>query len=180
MELVLTNKVYRSILDECLSFPEVETGGILIGKKISEQCIVAPFSLGSGVRTLRTRSRYSPDVDWQQIYLEKLFSRYGVNYVGSYHRHPGAHCAPSTQDFKAACQIVTDPAWNVAEAIFPIINLTGKNISFHPYYFTRRFREFRLIGWRMVSSKDKLIKNVLKRGSYETKNHCTARVDLEN
>jgi len=180
MELVLTNKVYRSILDECMTFPNVETGGILIGKKIDEQCIVAPFSLGSGVRTLRTRIRYSPDVKWQQVYLEKLFKRYGVNYVGSYHRHPGNNCMPSSHDYKAACQIVTDPEWNVTEAIFPIVNLIGKKISFHPYYFTRNSRQFRLIGWHIVSPKDRLIKKVLKRGIDETKDHYPARAGLEN
>lgn len=163
MKFVLTHTVYRSILDECMSFPDVETGGILIGKKIPDKCIIALFSLGSGVSPMRTRTRYSPDVKWQQVYLEKLFYRYGVNYVGSYHRHPGNYCTPSAHDFKAACQIVNDPDWNVPEAIFPIINLIGKKISFHPYYFCRSSREFRLIDWQIVSPKDKLIRYVLKK-----------------
>lgn len=165
MELILTNKVYRSIHDECMSFPDLETGGILIGKKINDNYIVVPFSLGSGLRTLRTRIRYSPDVGWQQFYLEKLFNRYGVNYVGSYHRHPGYNCIPSAQDFKAASHIVTDPSWNVTEAVFPIINLNGDRIVFYPYHFTRNSKIFKLVQWRIISSKDRLIKKILRKRS---------------
>jgi integrative and conjugative element protein (TIGR02256 family) len=164
MELILTNKAYKSILDECLAAPETETGGILLGKKIDQHRLVVPFALGPGIKTIRSRFRFSPDIEWQQIYLEKLFNRYGANYIGSYHRHPGNNFLPSTHDFKAACQIVTGPDWNVQEAIFPIINLTGKRISFHPYYFTRRSKEFQFMDWRIVSHKDRLIKQVLKRG----------------
>ena len=163
MKLIMSHHAYRSIVEECLSFPEVETGGILIGKKIDDKCIVAPFTLGSGKSPFRTRTRYSPDIKWQQVHLEKLFSRYGVNYVGSYHRHPGNYCVPSSYDYKAACQIVTDPAWNVTDAIFPIINLAGKKISFYPYYFSRTSREFRLINWQIVSPKNKLIRDVLRK-----------------
>lgn len=163
MKFILTHHAYRSIVYECMSFPNMETGGILIGKKIDDEYIIAPFTLGSGMSPIRTRTRYSPDVKWQQVYLEKLFNRYGVNYVGSYHRHPGNYCVPSSYDYKAACQIITDPEWNVTDAIFPIINLTGKKISFHPYYFSRSSREFRLIDWQIVSPKHKLIRCVLKK-----------------
>ncbi len=165
MELIITDKAYRSILDECLAAPKTETGGILIGKKIDKHRLVVPFALGPGLKARKSWIRYSPDVEWQQIYLEKLFDRYGINYVGSYHRHPGYSCLPSGPDFEAACRIVTDPEWNVQEAIFPIINLAGNRINFHPYYFTRRLMVFQLIGWRIVSHKDQLIKRVLKRGN---------------
>jgi integrative and conjugative element protein (TIGR02256 family) len=180
MELILTNKVYRSIHDECMSFPDLETGGILIGKKVDDKCIVVPFSLGSGMKTLRTRIRYSPNVKWQQFYLEKLFNRYGVNYVGSYHRHPGNNCVPSAHDFKAASQIVTDPEWNVAEAVFPIINLIGNKIIFYPYYFTRYSKRFQLVQWHIISSKDSLIKKILKRGVYETQDYYSARTSIKD
>ncbi len=163
MELILSDKAYRSILDECLASPKTETGGILVGKKIGDQQIVVPFALGPGLKARKSSIRYSPDVEWQQFYLDKLFNRYGVNYLGSYHRHPGSNCLPSAHDFKAACQIVTDPEWNIGEAIFPIINLTGKGISFHPYYFTRKLKEFEVMSWRIISHKDRLIKQVLRK-----------------
>ncbi len=167
MELILTDKSYKLILNECLAAPETETGGILIGKKIDEQRLVVPFALGPGIRSKRSCFRFSPDVEWQQIYLDKLFNRFGVNYLGSYHRHPGNYCLPSSHDFKAACHIVTDPEWNVEEAVFPIINiinLIDQIISFHPYYFNRRSKQFQSIDWRIVSHTDPLIQQVMQRG----------------
>ncbi len=165
MELILTDKAYRSILDECLAAPKTETGGILVGKKIGEHQIVVPFALGSGVKTLKTRLRFSPDVAWQQVYLEKLFNRYGVNYMGSYHRHPGNNCLPSFVDLEAARHIVTDPDWNVTGAVFPIINLQGNIIKLSAYHLSRDSKVFRLIDWQIISHKDRLVKRVLKRGN---------------
>ena len=163
MKLILTDKAYRSILDECLAAPETETGCILVGKKIDEQRVVAPFALGPGLKTLQTRIRFAPDVKWQQVYLEKLFNRYSVNYVGSYHRHPGNYCQPSSLDLKAARQIVSDPEWNVREAIFPIINLTGGRIKLYAYHLSRASDEFCSIDWQIISHRDRLIKHVLRK-----------------
>ncbi len=166
MRLILTDKAYRSILDECLAVRETETGGILLGKKIDQHRLVAPFALGPGLKTLQTRFRFSPDVGWQQVYLEKLFNRYGVNYIGSYHCHPGNYCLPSGLDYRAARQIVTDPAWNVTEAVFPIINIAGGRIKLYPYHLSRDSGEFRLIDYQIISHRDRLIKQVLdKRNS---------------
>lgn len=165
MELILTDKAYRSILDECLATPKTETGGILMGKKIKGDRLVVPFALGPGRNPMRTRLRFSPDVEWQQVYLERLFNRYGVNYVGSYHRHPGYNCTPSFIDLKAARQIVFDPEWNVTEAVFPIINLADKRIRFHPYYYSQasQGQGLQLIDWHIISHKDKLIRHVLQK-----------------
>jgi integrative and conjugative element protein (TIGR02256 family) len=176
MELILAENAYKLIINECMSAPETETGGILIGKKINEQRMVVPFALGPGIKAKRSCIRFSPDVEWQQIFLDKLFNRYGVNYVGSYHRHPGNNFLPSAHDFKAACHIVTDTEWNVEEAVFPIINiinLIDKKISFHPYHFSRGSMQFQSIGWRIVSHKDPLIQQVLKEVTHETENHHT-------
>lgn len=163
MKLILSEKAYRIIVNECRSVIGTETGGILIGKKINEQHIVVPFALGPGPKTKRSCFRYAPDVRWQQVYLDKLFDRHGVNYVGSYHLHPGNNHLPSYQDLKTARKITSDPDWNVKEAIFPIINLTDNQISFYPYFFLRASKGFQPIVWQIVNHNDRLIKSVLKR-----------------
>jgi integrative and conjugative element protein (TIGR02256 family) len=163
MKLILSDKAYRSIVNECRSVANTETGGILIGKKIDEQRIVVPFSLGPGLKAKRSCCRYSPDVSWQQVYLDKLFDRHGVDYVGSYHLHPGNNYLLSYQDIRTACKITSDPGWNLTEAVFPIINLTNDKISFYPYHFSRDLKGFQPIDWQIVTHSDQLIKSVLKR-----------------
>ncbi len=164
MELVLTDKAYRSILDECASVRDVETGGLLIGRKINDRFIVVTFALGAGPKASHSWSRYSPDLDWQQQRLEKLHSRYGVQYVGSYHSHQGKDCLPSVWDLMAAGKIVTDPDWDTPEAIFPIINLANHRIHFYPYHFSRASMTFQAIAWHLVPHRDRLIKTILKGG----------------
>jgi integrative and conjugative element protein (TIGR02256 family) len=176
MKLILSERAYRSIVNECRSVVETETGGILVGKKIDEQHIVVPFSLGPGLKAKRSRYRYSPDVKWQQVYLDKLFDRYGIDYIGSFHLHPGDRYLPSYQDLNTARRITSDPEWNVAQAIFPIINITGNRIRFYPYLFYRSSRGFQSIDWQVVAHNDELIKFTLKGDRInETKNHSTTR-----
>lgn len=163
MMLILSEKAYRSIVAECRSVDGTETGGILIGKKIDEQRIVVPFSLGPGLKAKKSRYRFSPDVQWQQSRMERLFHMFGVDFVGSYHRHLGNDGRPSHLDLKTARQITSDPGWNVTEAIFPIVTLAGKEISFYPYHLSRSSKRFYQIDWQVVPHNDQLIKSTLKR-----------------
>lgn len=162
MQLILTKKAYRSIVEECASFPEVETGGILIGKRLHENLVI-PFALGSGPKAKRSWTRYSPDFEWQQEALDKLFGRYLVNYVGSFHRHPGSFCRPSSIDRKTAREIISSPDWNVPEAIFPIIIIKGGRIKLFPYYLSRDSKDFQPIPWQIVSHKNQLVRATLRR-----------------
>lgn len=162
MELILTDKAYRSIQNECKGVTGVETGGLLVGKRISDRFLVAPFALGSGPKASRSISRYSPDIEWQQQRLDRLFIRFGLGYIGSYHMHPGDMDQPSWHDLLTANKIVTDPEWNVTEAVFPIINLIDEQFLFHPYYISRRERHFQPITWHLVSHRDTAIRDLLK------------------
>jgi integrative and conjugative element protein (TIGR02256 family) len=165
MELILTKKAYRAVVEECTAFPEVETGGILVGKKIGGQNIVVPFALGSGPKAKRSWTRFTPDVDWQQEALEKLFNRYQVNYVGSFHRHPGCYRQPSSLDAKTAQEIISSPDWAVSEAVFPIIIFKRRKVEIYPYYISRSSKGFHPIPWQIVPTKSRLVRAALRRRS---------------
>ena len=153
MQLILMEKAYRKIVEECFSFPEVETGGILIGRKVDRHNIVVPFALGSGPKARRSYTRFSPDVAWQQHALEKLFERYQINYIGSFHRHPGNYSQPSLLDYKTAIGILESPDWGISEAVFPILILKNKKVEFHPYHMSWKSKRFQPIDWQVVSNK---------------------------
>jgi integrative and conjugative element protein (TIGR02256 family) len=163
MNLILTKKAYRSIFEECASFPEVETGGIMVGKRADAINIVVPFIIGSGPQAKRSLTRYSPDVNWQQNSLEKLFDRYRVNFVGSFHRHPGSFNCPSSLDYRTAQWIINSPDWSLSEAVFPIIIYTGREMKFFPYYISKALKDFQPISWQIVSPRNRLVRNILKR-----------------
>lgn len=174
MELILSDKAYRFIIKVCDAAVGKETGGILIGKIIEERFIV-PISIGPGSKAKKSKTSYSPDLQWQQTYLDKLYQKFSVNYIGSYHLHPGNYCHPSHQDLKTVKRIISDPEWNVAEAVFPILTKNEGNITFHPYHFARASKRFHLIDWKIVPHNDLLIKSILRRDNKnETKNHRAA------
>ncbi|HRS96579.1 MAG TPA: Mov34/MPN/PAD-1 family protein [Smithella sp.] len=163
MQLILSEKAYRSIITECRSVDGTETGGILIGKKIDDQRIVVPFSLGPGLKARKSSYRFSPDVQWQQSRLDKIYQLFGIDFIGAYHRHLGHDGQPSNIDFKTARKITSDPGWNVSEAVFPIVTVVGKKINFYPYHLSRTSKRFCLIEWQVVANNDQLIKSTLKR-----------------
>jgi len=151
------------MMNECEYSHGIETGGILIGKKIAGRFTVVFFALGPGIHTRRTHNRFSPDIHWQQAILDRLFNRHGVNYVGSYHLHPVDDCRPSFIDLKAARQIVSDPEWDVTEAIFPIISVLDNEMRFSPYYISRNSKNFQLIDWQIMPHSDPIVKHLLKK-----------------
>jgi integrative and conjugative element protein (TIGR02256 family) len=162
MKLLLTKKAYRSIVKECTSFPEVETGGILIGKKVDDCNFAVLFTIGSGPKAVRCRTRFSPDEEWQQKMLERLFERYRINYIGSYHSHPGFYSQPSHLDYKNAREITFSPDWNAPEAVFPIVLLNGRGIQIYPYYFSRNSEGFQPIS-QVVLNTNEIARKVLRR-----------------
>jgi integrative and conjugative element protein (TIGR02256 family) len=152
------------MIRECIAYPDTETGGILIGKKIDDSKFVVVFAIGSGPKATRSRTRFAPDISWQQHILEKLFERYAVNYLGSYHRHPGFCYEPSFLDRRNAKEITSNPDWNVCEAIFPIIIFHQNGIEVYLYYFSRESDNFQPVSCQVISNNDSLINTVLQRG----------------
>ncbi len=165
MQLLFTVRAYTSILRECMFYPETESGGILIGKRTGGSNFVVVFAIGSGPRAVRSPTRFTPDVSWQQKILERLFNLYAVNYIGSFHRHPWYDQWPSGLDFKTARKIISSPEWNVHEAVFPIILISSQGIQIYPYYLSRDSNGFKQVPWRIVPGCSEIIKTVLQRST---------------
>ncbi len=164
MQLFLTQRAFTHIVRECTFHHLTETGGILIGKKVGDSAFVVPFTIGSGPRAERCRTRFTPDIEWQQRILDRFFYAYSVNYVGSFHRHPGLSCRPSSLDYNTAKKITSSPDWNIREAVFPIVILNERGIEIYPYYFSRNSDDFQPIRWKIISNDSDLAKTVLERG----------------
>lgn len=149
MNLILSKRAFFEIEQECLEYPDVETGGILIGKHTSRD-ITVPFVVGSGPAAKRTHSRFEPDINWQQKLLDQYFEKHGLNYVGSFHRHFGNFCCPSSIDYEAALHILADSDWAIDRAVFPIILINKETLLIYPYYISREAPTFQLMTMALV------------------------------
>jgi len=170
MNLILSQSAFSDIKQECLRYPHLETGGILIGKCDSENVFV-PFAIGSGTFARRSFARFKPDVEWQQERLDRYFEEYGINYVGSFHRHPGSLSRPSLIDYDTAVQILSDPEWAVNESVFPIILLRDGEVVIYPYYICRNHLKFEVMTAFMVPNNHVLLNQITEKDkSYESGN----------
>ena len=158
--IVLAWRAYKMIEEDCLDYRTTETGGILLGRK-TEDSIVVPFVISGGPKARRSMSAFAPDSHWQQPFLNYFFTRFGVDFVGDWHRHPGSFDSPSMQDRRTARRIVTDEEWDLPEAVFPIAVVNDGSIRLRGYLMTRSTPEFVEIPIKVVSDTDERMRNTL-------------------
>lgn len=159
-ELVIARPVYRTIAEECLAHPDVETGGVLVGRRFSH-FLVAAFNIPAGGASRRVASAFAPDPDWQQQYLNYLVDRFDINYIGDWHKHPGSFDQPSDRDFRTAREIVTESAWDVAEAVFPIAVIRSSSIALRAYLMRRGATAFVEMPITILNDTDYRIRQIL-------------------
>jgi len=163
MSVLFSQKAHDLILRECVSHEGIESGGILLGKKVENSTFVVALAIGSGPGAARSRFQFSPDFTWQQRILDKLLSYYSIDYLGSFHRHLGFNHWPSNQDYRSAHEIVSSPDWNTPEAIFPIVNFNNGIIQIYPYYFSQKSNGFQPVSWMIIPNKSHLLKSAFQR-----------------
>jgi integrative and conjugative element protein (TIGR02256 family) len=160
--LVIAERAYRAAVDEVLAHRESETGGILVGRKVAGDFVV-PFVVGGGPGAERSWGGFAPDNAWQQEFLDFLFQRFGLDYLGDFHRHPGWFDRPSRTDWKTARRIVSDVAWGKPEALFPIAIIEKDRVRIRAYVMARRAKNFVEIPIEVVSDSDPRMAAVLIR-----------------
>jgi integrative and conjugative element protein (TIGR02256 family) len=158
--LVLAERAYGAIVADCLVHAATEIGGVLPGRTVGDAFVV-PFSIPAGPRAKKSVVRFSPDSGWQQVFLDYLHARFGTDYVGDWHRHPGLYDQPSAHDLRTARHIVTDPDWNKPEAVFPIAVIDSGVVRIRAYLMRREVLEFQEIPIEIVPDTDPRMTAVL-------------------
>ena len=166
--LVISVEAYSAIEHDCIEHSATETGGLLVGRTVAAEAVV-PFAVPGGPAAQRSVNGFAPDSSWQQTLLDFLHARFDLDYVGDYHRHPGAAERPSCHDWSTARQIVTAPEWDVREALFPIIILANGRARMQVFRMQQQDAEFRQIPFEIVEDADARVSALLLRGSGETR-----------
>lgn len=166
--MIIAARAYSMVEQDCIEYPLVETGGLLIGAPLRNN-IVVPFVVPAGEHARRSPSGFAPDSPWQQRYLDYLFQRFHVDYCGDYHKHPAHFDHPSQHDWRTARHIVTDPAWGKREALFPIVVVRDGRVCLRAYLMRRATCEFEEIPIEIVPDTDRRIRAVLLSGESQRK-----------
>lgn len=158
--LVTAQRGYRQLEADVLGHPGVETGGLLPARVIGD-ALVAPYTIPGGPKAKRAPARFSPDVDWQQQLLDHAFENFGCVFGGAWHRHPGHFDVPSAVDHATARHIVTDPEWDLVQAVFPIAIVRDGEVRVRAFLMHRDGADFREIPFEVVPDNDPLVLEVL-------------------
>lgn len=115
-------------LNECQAevdrtFP-LESGGVLIGRRLAGNRWHVDFIVGPGPRARHGRIRFSPDLEYQTAAIANRF--YATNgestYLGDWHSHPGAsHGRLSLKDEGALRKIIRAPSAQCEEPLMVIL-----------------------------------------------------------
>lgn len=158
--LVLAHRACAQLDADVLAHPGVETGGLLPCRVIGDAMVV-PFTIAGGPKAVRAPSRFSPDTGWQQQLLDFSFEAFTLDFGGAWHRHPGHFDVPSGVDLRTARHIVTDPEWNVEQAVFPIAIVRDGRVSVRAFFMHRDSREFREIPIERTPNNDPRVLAIL-------------------
>lgn len=112
-----------------------ETGGILIGARSSDGAFLVTHATPPGPKAVHNSVYFQRDVDYQQKILNALHERYGVNYLGEWHKHPRSLPVPSGGDLQGVRELLSDPDYAVDSILFPIV-ICERDLGFqiNPFY----------------------------------------------
>ncbi|MDP6402601.1 MAG: Mov34/MPN/PAD-1 family protein [SAR202 cluster bacterium] len=152
MKYVVSERALETIERECRRSPDTETGGILVGFK-DKRRVTVTHATGPGPVSDLSVSRFIKDTPYLQSVLNLLFQYFQVNYLGVWHKHPGAMPFPSSGDVASAMDEVSDVNMGLDELLTPIGVMTSGRVEVHPYAI--KDNGYRKIEWE-ARAHDKL------------------------
>ena len=132
MRYVVSQRALDAIERECLSHPDTETGGIIVGYR-DERLATITHATGPGIIWERSAHHFVKDTEYLQSVLNLLFQYFQVNYLGVWHKHPKDMPYPSSGDVTSAMEEVSDSQIGLDELITPICVIRGSKVSVIPF-----------------------------------------------
>lgn len=150
--LLMETTAYATIEAECRAAGELETGGLLVGRRVwveDKPFIVVVHATGPGRQAMQHAISFSPDTYFIQQELDRICEDYAarlglqVGYIGEWHKHPLGYPTLSGNDVKQAQAILEDPDYGLewAELVLPVAQLEKKRVSLQPYYLSKLQRQ---------------------------------------
>lgn len=114
-----------------------ETGGVLLGRRISESEIFCMTATRPGPEAEQYKTEFSPDVEYAQDIIDNLREDFDVVWIGTWHKHPGDLNELSRGDIQQMKEFVNDPEL-LDEIIAVITTINGDTVKINPFYMDKR------------------------------------------
>lgn len=156
--LLAQESAYDVIISETVDSRGRETGGILIGRQVIYQgnpALVVLVASGPGQSAQRSAISFAPDLDFHRAELEawrQRYARYGVDFIGEWHKHPPGLPGPTAGDIRQAHAILDDPDYVLPHGglLIPITQLGKEGGEVRFFYVTRGCKKPTELSYRLV------------------------------
>lgn len=146
MKYRISETALKRIEVECRKFPEIETGGILIGLH-DDSWTTITHATGPGPAASHSEHQFAKDTPYLQSVLNLLFEYHRVNYLGIWHKHPVGMPYPSGGDVESAMKDVEDSDNGITELITPICVVQSGEVTVFEYVI--RDKGYHKVGWEV-------------------------------
>lgn len=140
-----SDSAFEVMRAECQRFDtaRVETGGILVGKRLDFQRILVMGATGPGPRAEHQHNTFAPDTGFLNTQLKWLRNQYaGTDFVGFWHKHPPTLEGLSEGDQEQVRLILEDTAYKTDELVLPIAIQQGTHVALKVYYTHRELSRY--------------------------------------
>ncbi len=120
--LILSGTSAMTIAWESAKHDGLETGGLLLGRKLPDNVFLVLQATNGGPNAKRSRSSFSPDTEYLNRCIERA-ERAGILFLGQWHLHPGSISKPSGGDERTIEQTIATSNLDYFAAL--IVNVDG-------------------------------------------------------
>lgn len=159
--------VFDALVKACDDGTDLETSGALAGVLLEDRTLLVLFASGAGEGARRQVAFCDYMTDALQGWLDALTSLYpAAQLCGLWHLHPaGAYY--SATDAKTFANWVTDPAFNLVAAVFPILGRgkRGGVGAVEVYYADEGDPRPRPVAWEVLEWADARLQEIFDRSA---------------
>lgn len=103
--IYVTTAALERIEVEVQSAQGIETGGILIGVFLKSGDVLVTHATSPGPKAIKTTNLFQKDLSYTTQIFNILSSKYSIDYLGEWHKHPNSFIDYSLMDKKSMVEI---------------------------------------------------------------------------
>lgn len=136
-QVVLGPAVRATLAAHVAAKPDLETGGILVGRHLDEESVEVTAASPPGPRATHRRFSFSRDTKFLQSWLDEQFAQGEgeFDYVGEWHVHLALNAPPSSVDRRSLFRIARKKNYATSSPILIIVESSPPTRRFCAYGF---------------------------------------------
>lgn len=142
INLTISDEASKKMIAALVVSGDLETGGVLIGNKITGNHFQIIDISVSETNTHSTFASFIRETKESKLLLQKHFNSATGYYLGEWHSHPNFSLHPSHQDVRTMKKILKDPSYGVSFAFLLIAQLLNGKLNAKAFCFHQELKGY--------------------------------------